>query len=87
MTDIVRVVKESSSSGKNQAQLTVTPTGSREVHWIDWSHFFQSFFKPIPSIITYHHFKVSKAESGIVIVKEFANFPEEKNQSLQKTCH
>ena len=47
MTDIVRVVKESSSSGKNQAQLTITPLGSREVHWIDWSQFFQSFFKPI----------------------------------------
>ena len=34
MTDIVHVVKDSSTSGKNQAQVTVTPLGSREVHWI-----------------------------------------------------
>ena len=73
MTDIVRAMKESSSSGKNQVQLTVTPLGSREVHWIDWSHFFHSFFKPIPGVTTYHHFKVSKAEPGIVTVKEFVN--------------
>ena len=71
-------MKESSSSGKNQAQLTITPMGSREVHWIDWSQFFQSFFKPIPGITTYHHFKVSKAGPGIVAVKEYANSPEAK---------
>ena len=70
MTDIVRVVKKSSSFGKNQAQLTVTPLGSREIHLIDWSQFFQSFFKPIPGITTYHHFKESKTEPGIVRVKE-----------------
>ena len=77
MTDVVRVVKESSPSGKNKAQLTVTSSGSREVHWIDWSQFFQHFFKPIPGITTYHHFKVSKAEPGIVTVKEYANSPEQ----------
>ena len=52
MTYIVRVMRESSSSGKNKPQLTVTPFVSREVHWIDWSNFFHSFFKPIPSITT-----------------------------------
>ena len=54
------------------SQLTITPLGSREVQ------FFQSFFKPIPGITTYHHFKVSKAEPGIVAVKEYANSPEVK---------
>ena len=76
ITDIVRVVKESSPSGKNLSQLTVSPTGSREVHWIDWLTFFQSFFKPIPNITSYHHFKMSKADPGIVTVKEYANSPE-----------
>ena len=84
MTDIVRVIRESSSLGKNQAQLTVTPLGSTEVHWIDWSHFFQSFFQPIPNITTYHHFKVSKAEPRIVAVKEFAISPEKKIEIFKK---
>ena len=84
MTDIVRVVKESSSSGKNQVQLTITSLGSREVHWIDWSQFFQRFFKPIPGITTYHHFKVSKAEPGLVTVKEYANSPVVKIEIFKK---
>ena len=70
MTDIVRVVKESSPSGKNKAQLTVTSSGSREVHWIDWFR-----ISKIPSITTYQHFR---AEPGIVTVKKCANSPEEK---------
>ena len=84
MTDIVRVVKESSSSGKNQAQLTITPMWSSEVHLIDWSQFFHSVFKPIPGITTYYHFKVSKAEPGIVVVKEYANSPEAKLEIEKK---
>ena len=89
----MHVVKESSSSGKNQAQLTITSLGSREVHridwsrevhWIDWSQFFQSFFKPIPGITTYHHFKMSKSEPGIVTVKEYDNSPEVKIEIFKK---
>ena len=63
MTDIVRVVKESSPSGKNK---TVTSSGSREVHWIDW---LQHFFKPIPT---------SRCPEQNLTVKMYANSPEEK---------
>lgn len=84
MTDIVRVVEESSTSGKNKAQLTVSPSGSREVHWIDWSEFFREFFKNIPNITTYHHFKVSKSEPGMVTVKEYVDSPEEKVNVFKK---
>ena len=81
MTDIVRVVEESSTSGKNKAQLTVSPSGSREVHWRDWSEF---FFKTIPNITTYHHFKVSKSEPGMVTVKEYVDSSEEKVNVFKK---
>ena len=56
--DIVRVIEELSTFGKNKAQLTVSPSASREVHWIEWSEFFSEFFKIIPNITTHHHFKV-----------------------------
>ena len=78
MTDIVRVVEESSTSGKNKAQLTISASGTRHVHWIDWSQVLRDFFKSIPNITSYHHFKLSKVEPGIVTVKEYANSPEEK---------
>ena len=78
MADIVRVVQESSTSGKNKAQLTVTPSGTRLAHWIDWSDFLCHFFKTIPNITTSHHFKVSKSEPGMVIIKEYANSPQKR---------
>lgn len=77
----MRVIEESSTSGKNKAQLTVSPSGSREVHWIDWSEFFR---KTIPNITTYHHFKVSKSEPGIVTVKEYVDSAEEKVNVFKK---
>ena len=42
------------------------------------STFFQSFFKPIQNITSYYHFKMSKADPGIVTVKEYAHSPEIK---------
>ena len=89
LSDIERVVKESSPSGKNVAQLTISPSGSRNVHWIDWSSFLQKFFKPIPNITSYHHFKISKAEPGVVTDKEFGkclgNTTFEKRRSFSFT--
>lgn len=82
--DIARVVTESSPSGKNLAQTTVTPTGSRIVYWIEWTSFLQQFFKPIPQITSYHHFLVSKEEPGVVTVKEYADSKELKINIFKK---
>ena len=51
LQDIVRVMRESSTAGKNNPQLTVDPTGSREVEWYDWSSFFSLVYRPIPKIM------------------------------------
>ena len=67
--DIVRVVKESSTYGKNKAQLTVSPS---------------EFFKNIPSITTYHHFKVSKSETRMMTVEEYVDSLEEKVNIFKK---
>jgi len=53
-------------------------------HWIEWLQFFSKFFKPLPGITAYHHYKVSKKEPGIVTVKEYANSPEEKFNIFKK---
>ena len=70
---VLATLHASSSLPKDpSSQLTITPLGSGEVQ------FFQSFFKPIPG-----NFKVSKAEPGIVAVKEYTNSPEVK---IAKRC-
>lgn len=85
MTDVACVVEGSSTTtGKNKAQLTVSASGTRHVHWIERLQFFSEFFKPLPGITAYHHYKVSKKEPGIVTVKEYANSPEEKFNIFKK---
>lgn len=78
MTDMQQVVMKSSTSGKNVPQLTVDSDGNRYVHWVDWTSFFQKYFKPIVGITSFHHFQISKSNPGIVTVKEYANSPKQK---------
>ena len=79
MADILRVVDESSVTGKNKAQVTVCPiTGVRYVHWMNWAEFFGEFFRTIPNITKYHHFRVNKDTPGVVYLKEFCDSEEEE---------
>ena len=77
--DIIRVVKESSVQGKNIPQMTASCTGSRHVHWTDWTRFLQGYFKPVPNNTSYHNFKFSKANAGVVTVKVYATSEEDVN--------
>ena len=79
--DIERVVNESSVAGKNKAQLTISSTETCLVHW---SEFLGEFFKTIPNITKYHHFKVKKASPGKVYVKEYSPSTEEEVDICKK---
>ena len=58
--------------------MTASSTGNRHMHWTDWTPFIQWYFKPVPNIITsYHHFKFSKVNAGVVTVKVYATSEEE----------
>ena len=82
--DIVRVVEELSTSGKNKAQLTVSPSASREVHWIEWpeffSEFFSEFFKIIPNITTYHHLSPLQSGSTLILLST-------SSRRMLMSCH
>ena len=83
--DIKRFVEESTAAGKNKAQLTVSTTGStRYVHWYNWSEFLSNYFKAIPNITKYHHFRVKKANPGKVYVREYANSAKEEVNTYKK---
>lgn len=75
--DIERVVKESTRSNQNRAQLIASMTGlEKYVISYQWSSFLSRFFKPIPAITSYHVFRVSADKPGHVIVKEYSDSPE-----------
>ena len=84
LVDIERVVNESSVAGKNKAQLTISSTETRLVHWYNWSELLGEFFKTIPNITKYHHFKVKKASPGKVYVKEYSHSTEEEVDICKK---
>ena len=70
LTDIARVVEESTTTGKNKAQMIRNLDGEKQVDFYQWSVFLQQFFKPIPNILKYHCFRVNAAKPGVVMVRE-----------------
>ena len=61
---------ESSNSGINKAQLMGMHDGTVIVPVYDWSSFLEQFFKKVPNIKKYHHFRFCKEEPGRVYFKE-----------------
>ena len=55
---------ESSNSGINKAQLVGTHDGTVIVPVYDWSSFLEQFFKKVPNIKKYHHFRFCKEEKS-----------------------
>ena len=75
--DIERVVKESTQNNQNGAQLISSMDGrERYVTSYQWTSFLSQFFKTIPSITSYHIFRVSADKPGIVFVKEYSDSAE-----------
>lgn len=76
---------ESSSTGVNKAQLVGTHDGTVIVPVYEWSLFLEQFFKRVPNIKNYHHFRFSKDKPGRVYFKESNSSPEQ-SMMLLKNC-
>ena len=74
---------ESSSTGVNKAQLVGTHDGTVIVPVYEWSSFLEQFFKRVPNIKNYHHFRFSKDEPGIVYFKESSSSQEQSMMLLK----
>ena len=44
--------------------------------WYNRKDFFDQYYKTVPNITTYHHFRMHKDNPGVVYVKEYINSPE-----------
>ena len=76
---------ESSGTGVNKAQLVGTHDGTVIVPVYEWSSFLEQFFKRVPNIKNYPHFRFSKDNPGIVYFKESSSSPEQ-SMMLLKNC-
>jgi hypothetical protein len=82
--DIVKVVEQSSCQGLNIPQLTVDPyTSQRLVHWYAWDDLFKTLFRPLPGITSYHHFRMSGRELGVVYAREYCDSVEQRFELLK----
>lgn len=68
---------ESSSTWINKAQFAGTHDGTVIVLVYNWSSFLEWFFKRVPNIKKYHHFRFSKDEPSRVYFKELHSSPKQ----------
>lgn len=74
LAEIAASVLKSSRNGHNVPQLVDDPVAP--LFFYDWATFFKRIFKPIPSLKSYHHFRMDKDHPGIVFVREYATSQE-----------
>ena len=77
------LVETSSTSGLNKAQLVGTHDGRVIVPVYDWSSFLGQYFKKLPNIKKFHHFRFSNENPGKVFYKEFISSPEQSFMLLK----
>ena len=68
--EFARMVESSSSMGVNKSQLVGTHDNRVIVPVYDWASFLGQYFRKVPNIKKYQHFRFSKDEPGIVYFKE-----------------
>ena len=81
--DLATVVDKSIVSGVNVAQLSGLHDGRVIVPTYDWASFLSQYFKKLPGIKKYHHFRFDKDSPGCVYVKQFSDSAEEKIRLLK----
>lgn len=75
--DFLDVIEKSSPNNFNIAVPSKDPrNNTRNVVWAQWDEFLAQYFKPIPNITKYHHFRFN--EDGSVKAKFFSNSEEEE---------
>ena len=76
---LVGVIEDSSPNGHNICQRYHDISQSnKEIVYRDWRNWLSNYFKTIPNITKYQHFRMSSTEEGVVILKKDIDSKEEK---------
>lgn len=79
-----QLVETSSSTGVNKAQLVGTHNGRVIVPIYDWISFLGQYFKKLPNITKFHHFRFSQENPSMVFYKGFVSSPEQSFMLLKR---
>ncbi|XP_052237218.1 uncharacterized protein LOC127848671 [Dreissena polymorpha] len=82
LEDVVETVRLSSRNGHNIPHLVQDP--ENPVQFYNWTEFLKPVFKPIPNLLSYHHFRMTSDKPGIVYVRRYASDAEEAVKILKK---
>ena len=85
--DLMQTVDSSTVTGVNVSKLCGLHDGSVLVPVYDWASYLEPFFKKIPGISKYHHFRFSKGHPGVVFCREFVDSGETEFQILKDLCN
>lgn len=85
LDDIADIMKKSTVSGVNIPQLVGSESGQTFVPCRNWQQLLHNYFRTLPQVKTYHHFRFTSTKPGVVFVKDFHDSPEvEYNLLLPK---
>ncbi|EDN68038.1 conserved hypothetical protein [Beggiatoa sp. PS] len=86
--DLVQTIINSSAHGHNTCQPVGnygTPTNSQPLIYRDWSSWLLKFFKKLPDITSYRHFKIEKSKPGVVSIKRAIDGEETEIALVKRT--
>ena len=70
--ELARVVNTSTQKEINLAQLIVDTVSKKILLQVyDWQSYFEIYFRKVPNIIRYHHFRFDATKPGLVFIKQF----------------
>ena len=88
IADLAEVVLLSTAKDINIPQLILEPSSYTLVPVRKWKAFLETYFKKIPSLTKYHHFRLTSSEPSTVFVREFPSSPETRlNIMKDQTKH
>ncbi|CAG2200673.1 unnamed protein product [Mytilus edulis] len=81
LQEIAKSVTDSSRNNHNIAQLV--DDEDCPVKFFDWKLYLKQFFKQLPALTTYHHFRMIKESPGVVFVREYCDNDEKQFRLLK----
>jgi hypothetical protein len=85
--NLVQTILNSSENGHNTCQSVGQygePNSSQPLIYRNWSSWLLKFFKKLPDITSYRHFKITKSHPGTVFLKQSIDGDETEVQLLKR---
>ena len=85
--DLIQTVLDSSENGHNICQSgrnNGITNNSEQLNYRDWSSWLLKFFKKLPDITSYRHFKITKSKPGMILLKKTIDGDETEIQLIKR---